>query len=341
MNDVTLIIAATMVAIAIVIVGLRSRGSSTPAALVGALVDPEPLLAPIREQLLEIMRGLHAAANETTATRTTLTTKIEQVLSDSERNRADVGRLAETTVKISTALQGEGVRGDWGQLQLRRVVELAEMTEHVSFVEQQSISDAEGRITPDLIVTLPDDRCIVVDAKAPQMDFEGTGAISSAEALKRAIDDLAERNYGGRVDGAVDFTVLFVPSEGSLATALTEDKDLSEYGLANRVLLATPMTLLALLRAVEYGWKQVAQQENVKKIAKEATELCNRFGILAGHLAKIRSGLNDATTAYNDAVGSYKSRLIPQARKVQELGVDPETEPVDLGEASTELRSID
>jgi DNA recombination protein RmuC len=197
------------------------------------------------------------------------------------------------------------------------------LTRHVSFVEQETVQSSDGKGRPDLIVRLPQGRNVIVDAKAPLIDFDGRddAAVAQATALKAHVNDLAGRNYSAYLDGAVDFVILFVPTEGILATTLGHDPTLSEYAINKRVLLATPMTLLAMLRAVEYGWQQVDQAENVRLIATDAAELHDRLAVFVEHFTKVGNGLATAIGAYNAAVGSMQGRVLPQATKMREHGL--------------------
>ena len=257
----------------------------------------------------------------------------------SQEVRGKSEELALTTERISTALQGSGVRGDWGQITLRRVAEMAGLTKYVTFSEQEANKDDEGKFIPDMVVKLPGGRSVVVDAKAPKIDLKGEKEFSTAESLKKHIDDLEKRDYGARYPGAVDFTVLFVPSEGVLATALTENQALSEYAFGKKILLATPMTLLSLLKAVEFGWKQSEQMENVDKILEEAKILCDRFGVLGEHFQKVGTSLNSAVGFYNDSVNSFNGMLKPQIRKIGEMGVDVKRSQKDFQEIESQLKN--
>jgi len=317
MMAVLVVAIAVVAAISLFAVSKIKSGSAT-----GQVFDPDLLLKPIREQIREIIDRLNQTSTTLTETRVSINTELGHVLSVSKDVQSQNEALNLKTTEISTALQGTGVRGNWGQVSLKRVAELAGLSKHITFIEQKKFKDEEGGITPDMIVDLSDGRKVVVDAKAPEINLKGDQEYSASERLKKHIDDLEERDYSKRIGGAVDFTVLFVPTEGVLSTALTENPNLTEYALTKKILLATPMSLLALLRAIEFGWKQSDQIENVAKILEESKELCNRFGILAEHIENIGEGLKAAAEGYDAAVRSFNRTLQPQIRKVGELGID-------------------
>jgi len=341
MNDSVVLVATLMLAIAavaatLIIVKAKSSGSSP----IASTFDPEQLLSPIREQIGVIVSRLDDTSKALTATQTSISLELGNVLTVSNEVRDKNNQLAITTERISTALQGSGTRGHWGQISLRRVAEMAGLSKHITFNEQVAGRDEDGKFTPDMVVKLPGGRNIVVDAKAPKIDLPGDGNFSTAALLKDHIKDLESRNYGARVDGAIDFTVLFIPSEGVLATALTEDLALSEFAFNKKILLATPMTLLALLRAVEFGWKQSDQMQNVKEILEEAKELCNRFGPLDEHFKAVGSALTTVVKAYNEAAGSLNRKLKPQILKIGQLGLDVKRIQDDFSEVTEQLKSV-
>jgi len=323
MSENVVVIAVLVLAISVVVAIAFFLVSKTKSSMAtGQAFDPDLLLSPIRDQITAIAERLERTTIALAETRTSLSTELGNVLSVSREVRDKNEALNLVTTEISTALQGTGVRGDWGQVSLRRVAELAGLSKHITFIEQKKFKDKEGEIMPDMIVDLSDGRKVIVDAKAPEINLTGEQEYSAADLLEDHIDSLARKDYSGRIKGAVDFTVLFVPTEGVLSTALTEKPNLTEYALEKRILLATPMSLLALLRAIEFGWKQSDQIENVAKILEESKELCNRFGILAEHIENIGEGLKAAAEGYDAAVRSFNRTLQPQIRKVGELGID-------------------
>jgi len=235
--------------------------------------------------------------------------------------------LAQETQQFRLVLHSNQARGKWGEETLRRVVEAAGMSAHCDFTEQTT----SGENRPDLVVKLPGDRFIIVDAKVPDFDF--LTALESAEPVKRAealaahaaklkatIKALADRDYPRQFPNALDYVVLFVPAESLFSAALEGDHDLIVWAAEKRILLATPASLIALLRSVSVSWQQHAQTENAQKIAEAAQELFVRVVTFTDHLEKIRGGLDTANRAFNQAVGSYESRIKPSGEKLQKLG---------------------
>lgn len=332
---------AVLVLVVLALVLRRPTSAAGPGAV--APLDLEPLLAPIREQLSKVAGDVQRSQVDAEGKFTSLGQQLRNISEQNAKLDIQGAQLGEVTTRISTALQGTGVAGNWGEMTLRRTVELAGLTKHVSFVEQTTIETAEGKGRPDLVVRLPQGRHVIVDAKAPLIDFDGRqdAAATQAAALKIHVNDLESRNYSKYLDGAVDFVILFVPTEGILATTLGHDPSLSEYAVSKRVLLATPMTLLAMLRAVEYGWQQVAQAENVRKIASDAAELHDRLKAFIDHLAKVGTGLSTAISAYNAAVGSMQSSVRPQAIRMKEHGLTVTRELGDPSPIDTEPRTLD
>lgn len=339
-----LLIALLAIAVVLLVVLVARQQSSHPSAMPPTpMLDPETLLAPVREQMHHLQRALQETRESAARSQGTLLEQLRQVSSQNVQLYEQGKQLGVATTQISTALQGTGVAGDWGELQLRRTVELAGLTENVSFVDQEHITTLDGAKRPDVIVNLPNGRRIVIDAKAPLVDFGNSpdAAKKQADALTAHVKALAGRNYSGIVEGSIDFVVLFVPTEGIMATALGERPALSEEAIRQRVLLATPMTLLAMLRAVEYGWRQVAQAENAAHIAKEGGELWDRLATFVDHFNKVGTGLKTAIDNFNAAAGSLDRTVRPQARRMRELGVSVNKELHDTPELAQTPRSVD
>ena len=241
--------------------------------------------------------------------------------------------LAAETGKLSNALTNNRQIGSWGEIQLRRVVELAGMTEHCDFVEQTTVNGSNDR--PDLTVKLPEKRTVVVDAKASTaayMEAQQTEDESaSAEALRRhagalrtQVDDLARKNYGAHVEGSLDFVVMFVPGDQFLAAALNANPSLVEYAMSKRVAIATPASLISLLWAVANGWQRFRIAENAETIRQAGEEMHQRMQTFIGHYQRVGRELRSAVDAYNSSVGSFDSRVFPQGRKFAQLVTDKE-----------------
>lgn len=246
--------------------------------------------------------------------------------------------LAAETAQFRSVLKSNQSRGRWGEETLRRVVEAAGMSAHCDFTEQAQSDDKK----PDLIVKLPGDRFIIVDAKVPELDF--LSALEVADPTKRAeslaahagklkatIKALADRDYPRQFPNALDYVVLFLPAESLFSAALEGDHDLIIWAANKRIMLATPASLIALLRSVSVSWQQHAQTENAQKIAEAANELFSRVLVFTKHFADVRTGLESATKAFNNAVGSYESRVRPTGEKLLKLGG---------GEAGKELPEV-
>lgn len=266
-------------------------------------------------------------------------------------------QLQRETGNLVTALRTPQVRGRWGEMTLRRVVELAGMSEHCDFTEQVSAQSEEGRIRPDLIVHLPADREIVVDAKVSLEAYLNALSAETEEERKSHMTDHAKQirahmnNLGGKAywqqfDAAPEFVVMFIPGESFFAEAAHSDHNLIEDGMQMHVVLATPTTLIALLRAVAYGWRQEQIAKSAQVVSDLGKQLHERMRVLADHLTEIGKGLEKANTAYNNAIGSMEARVLPAARRFKDLGVVsggeiPILEPIETAPRALSLPESD
>lgn len=261
-------------------------------------------------------------------------------------------QLHRETADLVKALRQPQARGRWGEVQLRRVVELAGMLEHCDFEEQVSRTTEAGRLRPDLIVQLPGGRQVVVDAKvsldaylraveAPDEAVRQQALVDHARQMRTHIDQLGKKSYFEQFDPSPEFVVLFVPGEAFFSAALTQDPNLIESAAENRVIPASPTTLIALLKAVSYGWRQEAIAENAREVAELGRDLYERIAKLAEHWHKVGKGLDNAVGAYNDSVGTLESRVLPAARRFRDLRAVAKGHKIDALEPLTkEARAL-
>jgi DNA recombination protein RmuC len=297
------------------------------------------LVEPLKQQLETYQRNLQ----QSSAAQSSALGEVKKHLETLAQSNQS---LAQETQQFRLVLHSNQARGRWGEETLRRVVEAAGMSAHCDFTEQTS----SGENRPDLIVKLPGDRFIIVDAKVPDFDF--LKALETAEPVKRAealaahaaklkgtIKALADRDYPRQFPNALDYVVLFVPAESLFSAALEGDHDLIVWAAEKRILLATPASLIALLRSVSVSWQQHRQTENAQKIAEAARELFSRICVFTEHFEKIGDGLAKANEAFNKAAASYQSRIRPAGEKLAELGgTAPEKELADAQPLDATLR---
>ncbi|MGA2365162.1 MAG: DNA recombination protein RmuC [Steroidobacteraceae bacterium] len=238
--------------------------------------------------------------------------------------------LQRETRNLVTALRRPEVRGRWGELTLRRVIELAGMSQHCDFTEQASVGAPGAALRPDLIVHLPEDRVLVIDAKAPldayleaidapSEELRALALARHAQQVEARVRELASKAYWTQFQRSPEFAVLFLPGDQFFSSALAERPELLENALRDRVIVATPSTLIALLRAVAYGWRQVAAAENATQIRDLGQELHRRLANFMAHFLKAGRQLGGAVDAYNSAVGSFERQVLPGARRLSEL----------------------
>jgi DNA recombination protein RmuC len=300
----------------------------------------EQLVAPLKEQLGRVDAQLVKLDQERRESRGRLEQQLKTLAETGEKLRTETGALV-------TALRKPNARGQWGQMQLRNVVELAGMVRHCDFVEQSSLAGEDSTLRPDLIVSMPGGKHVIVDAKAPLQGVLDAYAARDEEERDRHLRDharllrkhvklLADKQYWAGLDSAPDFVVMFLPGEHLYGAALDADPTLIEDAMSRRVLIATPTTLLAMLRAVSYGWQQERVAESAQVISDLGRELYGRLVKLSGLISTLGQRLNSTVRAYNETVGSYEARVLPGARRFAEHGGAtggrelPQLEPVTL-----------
>lgn len=254
-------------------------------------------------------------------------------------------QLQKETGNLVSALRKPQVRGRWGELTLHRVVELAGLTEHCDYTEQFTVQGEEGKIRPDLVIHLPSGRQVVVDCKvsldayldavsAQNEEIRETALVRHAQQLRKHMTQLSSKAYWSKLDSTPEFVVMFIPGESFISAAVESDPSLIEDGITAKVIIATPTTIIALLRAIAYGWRQEQIAKNAQMIAEHGRQVYERFVAFLEHVEKMRKSLEDAVYAYNRMIGSIEGRILPSVRKFKELGATgaeeiPTLEPIE------------
>ncbi len=296
------------------------------------------LIQPLRSALEKTEQQVQSLERERREAYAALRTQIESLASGQTQ-------LQRETRNLVTALRRPEVRGRWGEVTLRRLVELAGLTEHCDFTEQAHLEGPDGALRPDLVVHMPESRDLVIDVKtpldaylealeAPSEEARQSALRRHAQQLEARIRQLASKAYWAQFEHSPQFAVLFLPGDQFLAAALAERPDLIEAALRQNIIIATPSTLMALLKTVAYGWAQSAMADNAALIRGLGQELHRRLGSFISHLQRMGQRLDAAVDAYNSAVGSLERQVLPQARRFTELGVPAEApieplEPLD------------
>ncbi|HEV2889565.1 MAG TPA: DNA recombination protein RmuC [Frankiaceae bacterium] len=305
------------------------------------------LVAPIREGLAKVDAHARDLEAKREGAYRQLTEQVAQVQRLSDQLRTE-------TASLVTALRKPQARGQWGEMQLRRAVELAGMVERCDFDEQVTVNGADGASRPDLVVHLPGGRHVVVDSKCPLDGFletvdcadEATRRVAlqrHARHVRTHIDALSKKRYGEKVDDATDFVVLFLPGEALLSAALDGANDLLEYGAERSVIVSTPTTLIALLRSVAFGWRQEALARDAREIADLGRTVYERLSTMGGHFAKLGRSLKSSVDAYNTTIASLESRVLPAARRFEQyrLADDALATPAQIEAAPTQLQATE
>lgn len=260
-------------------------------------------------------------------------------------------KLRIETTNLTNALRQPQVRGRWGETTLRRVVELAGMVDHVDFVEQESTTTVSGRLRPDMTIHLPNGHAVVVDSKVALDAYLQANAETDetrrdeilarhARHMRDHMQQLSQKQYWDHLSEGTEFVVMFVPGDHFLTAALRCDTALIDDAMQKRVVIATPATLIALLRAIEYGWRHAALETNAREISRLGRELYRRCNMFIEHLAKVRKGLQAAVDGFNAAVGSFQQLLLPGMRKFKELKADDGKDPAELTEIEKTTRIL-
>jgi DNA recombination protein RmuC len=295
----------------------------------------ESLVKPIREALAKTESQIQSIERERIDSFATMKSQMD-VLATGQN------ALSRETRNLVSALRRPGVRGQWGEITLRRVVELSGMTLHVDFTEQQHLATESGAIRPDMVVHMPEQRDIVVDVKTPldaylsaveaQSDEERNSQLRRhAQIVGTRVRELASKQYWSQFERSPDFVVLFLPGDQFLSAALQENPVLIDEAMRQNIMLATPTSLIALLKVISYGWKQTALAENAKEVRQLGEEMYKRLAVFGEHLARLGKSLGGSVESFNRAVGSLEQQVLPAARRFEELGlrVTREIEPLD------------
>lgn len=302
------------------------------------------LVAPINDSLRKVESQIQQIEKDRSEAYGDLTAQVRSLIGTQEKLQAETGNLVK-------ALRTPTVRGRWGEIQLRRVVEIAGMLSYCDFSEQETISTSNGRLRPDLVIKLPGGKNVVVDAKTPLLAY--LDAIDStddglrlaklrqhAQQVRTHLSQLSNKAYWEQFEATPEFVVMFLPGETFFSAALEQDPTLIEFGVTQRVIPASPTTLIALLKAIAFGWNQEKLARNAKEISSLGKELHDRLRTLGTHFEQVGRGLDRAVESYNKAVGSLETRVMVSARKFSELGAPVTDELPPLTVIDTTTRNL-
>jgi DNA recombination protein RmuC len=304
----------------------------------------EQLVKPIDEALKQTTRQIHDIEKERKESYGSLRTTIDQMTKSQQQLQLETQNLVQ-------ALRRPEVRGQWGEMTLRRLAELSGMVAHCDFFEQTHTNTETGSIRPDMIVRLPEKREIIVDAKTPldaylsavqaKEDKDRQRELKRhAQVIRSRVRELSRKNYWAEYSNSPEFVVLFIPGEQFLASALEVDPALLEDSMSQNIILATPTNFIALLRAVSYGWKQQALAENAEQIRELGETLYKRLSTFGNHLSKLGNSLGSTVNHFNSAVGSLERQVIPGARKFTEMGISSKNEITELPPVEQQPRQV-
>ncbi len=305
----------------------------------------EQLIKPLKESLNKHEQMVKQMESNSNRTFGSLKTYLEELTKSQKSLEKETGALV-------NALKSPKVRGRWGEIGLKRIVEFSGMSAYCDFEEQVNVNTDEGRMRPDMLVHLPDNKKIVVDSKVPLSAFleslesedenkKQELAIRHSRALLQHVKDLSSKAYWSQFDNSVDFVVLYIEVESALGLALMNNKNLIVEGLKNRIVFATPTTLITLLQTVAFSWKQHQATENAIKIWESAKELHERIAVFIEHFGRMGGNISSLVKAFNSAVGSWEGRVLPGLKKMEELGVNPDKKQIEtLNEIESATREL-